>query len=96
MIIDKGISVGEVVTLRLTTGEEIICKLVEDTAINVSVSKPMVLSMGQQGLGMMPFIFTVHPDKNVKLAKASVVMMEATDKQFADQYIQSTTGIKLA
>jgi len=96
MIIDKGISVGEVVTLRLTTGEEIICKLVEDTATNVSISKPMVLSMGQQGLGMMPFIFTVHPDKNVKLAKASVVMMEATDKQFADQYIQSTTGIKLA
>jgi hypothetical protein len=96
MIIDKGISVGEVVTLRLTTGEEIICKLVEDTATNVSVSKPMVLSMGQQGLGMMPFIFTVHPDKNIKLAKASVVMMEATDKQFADQYIQSTTGIKLA
>jgi hypothetical protein len=96
MIIDKGISVGEVVTLRLTTGEEIICKLVEDTATNVSISKPMVLSMGQQGLGMMPFIFTVHPDKNIKLAKASVVMMEATDKQFADQYIQSTTGIKLA
>jgi hypothetical protein len=96
MIIDKGISIGEVVTLRLTTGEEIICKLVEDTATNVLISKPMVLSMGQQGLGMMPFIFTVHPDKNIKLAKASVVMMEATDKQFADQYIQSTTGIKLA
>ena len=96
MIIDKGISVGEVVTLRLTTGEEIICKLVEDTATNVSISKPMVLSMGQQGLGMMPFIFTVHPDKNIKLSKVSVVMMEATDKQFADQYIQSTTGIKLA
>ena len=96
MIIDKGVSVGEVVTLRLTTGEEIICKLVEDTATNVSISKPMVLSMGSQGLGMMPFIFTVHPDKNIKLAKASVVMMEATDKQFADQYIQSTTGIKLA
>jgi len=96
MIIDKGISVGEVVTLRLATGEEIICKLVEDTATNVSISKPMVLSMGSQGLGMMPFIFTVHPDKTIKLAKTSVIMMEATDKQFADQYIQSTTGIKLA
>jgi len=96
MIIDKGVSVGEVVTLRLNTGEEIIGKLIEDTATNVSISKPMVLSMGQQGLGMMPFVFTVNPDKNIKISRASIVMMEATDKQFADQYIQSTTGIKLA
>lgn len=96
MIIDKGVTVGEVVTLRLNTGEEIIGKLVEDSSTNVSISKPMVLSMGQQGLGMMPFVFTVNPDKNIKISRSSVMMMEATDKQFADQYIQSTTGIKLA
>jgi hypothetical protein len=96
MIIDKGVTVGEVVTLRLNTGEEIIGKLMEETATNVSISKPMVLSMGQQGLGMMPFVFTVNPDKNIKISRASVMMIEATDKQFADQYIQSTTGIKLA
>jgi hypothetical protein len=96
MIIDKGVTVGEVVTLRLNTGEEIIGKLVEDSSTNVSISKPMVLSMGQQGLGMMPFVFTVNPDKNIKISRASVMMIEATDKQFADQYIQSTTGIKLA
>jgi hypothetical protein len=43
----------------------------------------------------MPYLFTVHPDKEVKLSKSVVAMAEATDKQFADQFIQSTTGIKL-
>jgi hypothetical protein len=44
----------------------------------------------------MPYLFTVHPDKEVKLNKNVVTVAEATDKQFADQFIQSTTGIKLA
>jgi hypothetical protein len=56
----------------------------------------MVLSMSQQGVGMMPYLFTVHPDTEVKLNKATITMVEATDKSFADQFLQSTTGIKLA
>jgi hypothetical protein len=51
--------------------------------------------MGQQGPGLMPYLFTVHPDKDVKLNKGVVAMAEATDKQFADQFLQSTTGIAL-
>jgi hypothetical protein len=43
----------------------------------------------------MPYLFTVHPDKEVKLNKQVVAMAEGTDKGFADQFIQSTTGIKL-
>jgi hypothetical protein len=45
---------------------------------------------------MMPYLFTVHPDTEVKLNKATITMVEATDKSFADQFLQSTTGIKLA
>jgi hypothetical protein len=55
----------------------------------------MVIGMGQQGPGLMPYLFTVNPDKDIKIFKATVVVAEATDKQFADQFIQSTTGIKL-
>jgi len=43
----------------------------------------------------MPYLFTVHPDKEIKVSKSTVVVVEATDKQFADQFVQSTTGIKL-
>jgi hypothetical protein len=95
MLIDRGVTAGEVVTFKLTSGEELVAKLVEDGAAYYKLSRPMVIGMGQQGPGLMPYLFTVHPDKEVKLSKSVVAMAEATDKQFADQFIQSTTGIKL-
>jgi len=95
MLIDKGISAGEVITLKLTSGEELVAKLVEETATHYKLSRPMVIGMGQQGPGLMPYLFTVHPDKEIRLIKATVSLAEATDKGFADQFIQSTTGIKL-
>jgi hypothetical protein len=96
MLIDKGVTAGEVITLKLTSGEEIVAKLVEETPTHYKLSRPMVIGMGQQGPGLMPYLFTVHPDKEVKLSKVTVTLAEATDKNFADQFIQSTTGIKLA
>ena len=96
MLIDKGVTEGEVITLKLTSGEEIVAKLVEDGPQHYKLSRPMVIGMGQQGPGLMPYLFTVNPDKDVKLSKATVTVAEATDKQFADQFIESTTGIKLA
>jgi hypothetical protein len=95
MLIDKGVVEGGVVTFKLTSGEEIVAKLVEDGAAYYKLSRPMVIGMGQQGPGLMPYLFTVHPDKDVKLNKSVVAMAEATDEQFAKQFLQSTTGIQL-
>lgn len=95
MIIDKGVSQGDVVTLKLTSGEELVARLDEETATHYKLSKPMVIGMGQQGPGLMPYLFTVSTDKVVPLAKTTVTVIVASDKQFADQYLQSTTGIQL-
>jgi hypothetical protein len=95
MLIDKGVCEGEVITLKLTSGEEIVAKLVEDGAAYYKLSRPMVIGMGQQGPGLMPYLFTVSPDKDIKISKVTVTVAEATDKAFADQFIQSTTGIAM-
>ena len=96
MLIDKGVAVGEVITIKLTSGEEIVAKLVEETSEYYKLAKPMVIGMSPKGPALMPYLFTVHPDKEVKLLKAPVTLAEATDKSFADQFIEQTTGIKLA
>lgn len=96
MLIDKGVSQGEVITIKLTSGEEIVARLVEETEGYYKLSRPMVIAMGQNGPGLMPYLFTVNPDKEVKINKGTIVVVEATDKQFADQFLQATTGIKLA
>ena len=95
MLIDKGVTAGEVITLKLTSGEELVAKLVEETDAYYKLSRPMVIGMGQSGPGLMPYLFTVHPDKDVKLLKTTVTVAEATDETFAKQFLESTSGIKL-
>jgi hypothetical protein len=96
MLISKGFSEGEVVTLKLTSGEEIVAKLVEDGPLHYKLKNPQVIGMGPKGPGLMPYLFTVNPDTEVKLQKSTVTVAEATDASFAKQFIESTTGIKLA
>jgi hypothetical protein len=95
MLINKGVTEGEVITLKLTSGEEIVAKLVEDGPVYYKLSRPMVIGMGQQGPGLMPYLFTVSPDADVKLQKSTVTVAEATDATFAKQFLESTSGIKL-
>lgn len=96
MIIDRGVTAGEVVTLKLTSGEELVAKLIEETGYYYKLSRPMVIAMGAKGPGLMPYLFTVDPSKEIKLSKATVTVIEATDEAFAKQFVQSTTGIALA
>jgi hypothetical protein len=96
MLINRGVGAGEIVTLKLMSGEEMIAKYVEETGKGHKLSKPMVLSMGPQGIGMVPFAITVDIDKEITVNASAVIAVEVTEKQFADAYIQNTTGIKLA
>jgi hypothetical protein len=95
MLIDKGVSIGEVITLKLTSGEEIVAKLAEETTAYYKLSRPMVIGMGPNGPGLMPYLFTIHPDKEVKLSKTTVTVAESTDASFAKQFLETTSGIKL-
>jgi hypothetical protein len=96
MLINKGVSVGEVITLKLTSGEELVAKLVEETDSYYKLSRIQVIGMGPKGPGLMPYLFTVNPDRDVKLSKLTVTVAEASDEQFAKQFLESTTGIALA
>lgn len=96
MLIDKGVSAGEVVTLKLMSGEEVIAKIVEETDKGYKLNKPMTLSMSQQGIGMIPFAMTVDMEKDITVRSSAVIAVEATEKQFSDAYMQNTTGIKLS
>lgn len=95
MLIDKGVSVGEVITFKLTSGEEIVAKLTEETDSYYKLSKPMVIGQGPQGPGLMPYLFTVSPNKEIKLLKGTVTVAENTEENFAKQFLESTSGIKL-
>lgn len=96
MLVDKGISSGEVITIKLTSGEEIVAKLIEDQIMHYKLANPMVIAMSPKGPALMPYLFTVSPSKQIRIAKSVVAVAEATDKAFADQFTEQTTGIALS
>ena len=94
MLIDKGISRGDVITIKLNSGEELIASFVEETDTYIKVSKPRVLASANNGIGIAPYLFTVDADRDIKIYKP-VVVMEPTQADYAKQYTETTTSIQL-
>lgn len=95
MLIDKGFTSGEVVTLKLTSGEELIARFESEESDSYKISKTKVVGMGPNGPALMDYLFTVDPNKTIKLRKTAITVVEHTEKGFADQYLQATTGLAL-
>lgn len=95
MLIDKGVTPGEVITIKLTSGEELVAKLVEENSDHIKVTRTMVLTAGPNGLAMVPYLFTVEQDKEIKMSRNTITVIAPTMKAAADQYISSTSNIKI-
>ena len=94
MLLEKPIASGDVVSIKLISGEEIIARLDSETADTVKVTKPLTVSLGPQGLGMIPFVF-LGEKETVTLKQAHILVMMPSKKDAADQYMQGTTGIAM-
>jgi hypothetical protein len=95
MIVEK-YKQGEIYTLKLVTGEEIITRLTDDSTFHYKVYKPLVLSVTANGVAMTPFLFTAEIEGNIDIPKTAVIAMAQTDRSTAGQYIKGTTGIETA
>jgi hypothetical protein len=96
MLIENETKPGQIVTIKLTSGEEIIAKLEENTANTLKVSRPVVLTMTQNGLGMAPYLFTVDIDTLVRIDKKVLVVLEQTETEAAEQYNKAVDDSRLA
>jgi hypothetical protein len=94
MLLEKPISSGDVVSIKLISGEEIIARFEEENSETIKIYKPLTISLGPQGLGMIPFIFLGNKER-ITLKHQHIIAMLPSKKEAADQYMQSTTGIAL-
>ena len=93
MLLEMPYKVGDTVSIKLTSGEELVSKLEEETGDKIVISKPMTLTATQQGIGLAPFMFTVSPEAKLNISIGNVICMTKTIDEMAKQYISSTTGI---
>jgi hypothetical protein len=96
MLIETPYKNGDTVSLKLSSGEEIVARLEEETATKFVLSKPMVLIMQQQGLGLAPYMFSVNPDTKFNILASTVSCVAKTESDISKQYLASTSNIQLA
>lgn len=94
MLFEKKYSEGDVVTLKLTSGDEVIGKFVSEDMMGFTLSKPLTIGMTPKGPGMAPVLMTVNPDANLTFSKQAIVVSAFCYQEIADQYIYQTTGIQ--
>ena len=87
--------VGKVYTFKLNSGEELITKVAEITRDNIIIEEPVSIAPGQQGMQMIPSMFTADPKGKFTLNTNSISLYAETDVNIKDKYIEATTGIKL-
>jgi len=94
MLINKGFSSGDVVSIKLINGDEIITRFESEDTDSVSISRPMAITLAAQGMGLIPWVFLGEDDK-LTLKKSNTFFMVASKGDAAKQYMEGTTGIAL-
>jgi hypothetical protein len=95
MLLSKPIAEGDIVSIKLINGDELIARLSRDDQTGITINRPLALTMQGGGLGMVPWVLLGDKD-DIVLNRNHVFAMVPSKKDAADQYVQGTTGIALS
>lgn len=97
MFIKKNIEKGSILAMKLSTGEEIIAKVISHDvgADKLVVSKPIAVGMGPNGsVAFMPYMLGLADDGEIILnMRFHVVTYANAREELKNAYIQNTSGI---
>lgn len=101
MLLEKKIEVNDVITIKLTTGEELMAKLVSENSDSITITKPMMINVGADragnvGVQMVPyFVLTADHDSRFEIKNNHILLKIRPNDQAKNGYIQNTTGISV-
>ena len=86
---------NEVYTFKLNSGEELIAKVIQAGGEFIQIEEPVSIAPTQQGMQMIPSVFTANPKAEFKLNTTSIALYAETDDSVRMKYLEATTGIKV-
>jgi hypothetical protein len=92
--VSKNFSSGDVVSIKLINGDEIIAKFEKEDTDTITIDRPLALTMNGGGLGMIPWVF-LGKDGSITLRKNHTFFVVESKGEAAKQYLEGTTGIAL-
>jgi hypothetical protein len=97
MLETSNYKVNDVVTIKLSNGEEIVGKLTEDSDNNIRLTRPLVFTLNpQSGQAMLvPWLMSVDPENThpITLNRNNILAITKTIKEISDNYTQATSKI---
>jgi hypothetical protein len=94
MLINKGFTKGDVITLKMVNGDEVIARFENEDADTITIDRPQAVTIGQGGLGLIPWLFLAETTQ-VTLKKNHIFFSTVSKKDASDQYLKGTTGIAM-
>jgi hypothetical protein len=86
---------NSVYTFKLNSGEELIAKVKQAGGDFIELEEPVSIAPTQQGMQMIPSVFTAEPKGIFRLNTSSIAIYADTDDSIKMKYLEATTGIKV-
>jgi len=83
----------DIVTVALSSGQEVIGKFVEEADDTITMERPLTIAFGPEGAAFQPFTMTGDSDGKVTLNKKLVIATMPAREETGKNYRQATSGI---
>ena len=85
---------NDIVTFKMTSGDEVIAKIIKINEFQgYEVYKPLGVMIAQQGFGLVPWILSGDDKENVHIAHDAIASMVKTQERVASEYNRQTSSI---
>ena len=101
MLIEKSWKIDDICTVKMSSGEEIITKIVAADDTSITMSKPLSVQISQDaqgrvGLQMVPgFALTVGIDSKLKVGLNNIIFIAPTEENIKKSYLANTSSLAI-
>jgi len=94
MLIETPFKLNDIVTVKVVGGDEIIGRLQDEhTDQFIELLRPVLVMMGQQGFGLIPYVLTAGPETKIKIDRQHIITIARTLEPVGKEYQKQTSSI---
>jgi ABC-type enterochelin transport system ATPase subunit len=93
MLKEKTYNSGDIVTVYLQTGQEILGKFVSEDDTTTIIKKPLTVAIGPQGAAFQTFTVTGDSENDVSFKTGKIISVLKTNDATSSSYIEATSSI---
>ena len=72
---------GKTYTIKLNSGEELIAKVINTNSDYIEVTNPVSIAPTQQGMQMVPSMFTADINQEIRINRSSISLYAYTEQR---------------